>query len=144
MAEIYQQDEYGTLYVAPVTLRQVEAAGVRLDSAFGISAEEHAELLDDPGILRLVFGAEYTEGVEVGETVRIECLSARVGKGAEWGECFYWERHGYTEGAIRQANGRNLAALERLLDSAVPEARGLIAEARKPLDEWAASLDEQE
>lgn len=37
----------------PATLRQLEGAGVQLDSNFGIDDDEHAALLDDPAILRV-------------------------------------------------------------------------------------------
>jgi hypothetical protein len=133
MVELLYTDDYGTMYAAPVTLRQVEAAGVRLDSAFGMDGAEHASLLDDPSILRLVFGVEYIEDYGLTDITRIECFSAALAYPADWQECFYWERRHTSENANRIVNRRNIMALEGLLDAAVPEARTLMDKARKSL-----------
>ena len=61
-----------------VTLRQIEAAGIPLDSKFGIDEAEHAEMLDDTTMFRVAMSPD---------VCRLEVLQMVIGGETEWVEC---------------------------------------------------------
>jgi hypothetical protein len=142
-AESFRTDERCTLYVVPVTLRQVEAAGIELNSNFGIDEAEHAELLDDPTILRAVFGVALDE-VEgewcVHDYHALDTYCAHLdGKGPRWENAMqtYYSAEGHKDRANALSN---LRRLEGLVINVVgtEEVQRLLGEARRPFEEWLA------
>ncbi len=142
----FRNDERSILYVTPVTLRAVEAAGIELNSGFGIDDAEHEELLDDPDILRIVWGAALNpdaDGWEVDDYHALDTYCAHLdGKGAQWENAMkaYYSAQGYRD---RRDALINLRKLEELTARLVGEdyAR-LLAEARKPFEDWLAEIAE--
>jgi hypothetical protein len=79
-------ERYDARWTVPVTLREIEETGLPLSSDFGIDDQEHAELLDDDGILRINFGLAYKgdAGDAITDAV-LEVYNARPGDEADWG-----------------------------------------------------------
>jgi len=92
------RDEVPRQYV-PVTLRQIEAAGVPLDAQQGIDVAEHAEMLEREGDFRLAISPHGTT-LHVYEHVGFEP--------AEWRECVRWtnERGERTRASVGRARNR--------------------------------------
>lgn len=68
------QTEYATRWYLPVTLAELEAAGVEVEGGFGIDEEERAQLLTEEGIVRLVVGVA-TDGEDVWREIDVAGLS---------------------------------------------------------------------
>lgn len=132
---------YRTTYAVPVTLRQVEAAHIPLDSNMGTDEAEHTSLLDDEHILRLVFGVEVTDDLEVEEVIGIECYNATLRSlTPQWYPCM--ARYDHASGAIMRHEAQRCEALLRtLLRQILPDFQDTIDEARKPYD---AYVEEQQ
>lgn len=137
-------DEYRTIHAVPVTLRQVEAAGIQLDSAFGINDQEREELLDNPSILRLTFGAlvdaskagPYT----VDRVYDIEALSGTLRDSRpRWTSCQA------VRFARRMEGTENAYRIEMLVRQAVGEERlaQIMEEAARPHEEWTAERNQE-
>jgi len=92
------------MLVAPLTLRALERAGVELDGArFGIDAEEHEELLDDPAIVRAVY---------VCGRWTVQVHEAALGEPAAWRCCE--RQYAYASGSkTRSAYAYNARCVER-------------------------------
>lgn len=151
MAEVtvFRNDEDSILYVTPVTLRAVEGAGIELNSGFGIDEAEHAELLDDPAILRIVWGACLNpgeDGWDVDDYHALDTYCAHLnGKGARWENAMreYYSAQGHRD---RQNALTNYRKLERLTRDLVgeDEYERRLAEARKPFEDWLAEAAEDD
>lgn len=126
-------------FYVPVTLREVEAHDVPLDSAFGMDADEHEELLDAPDILRAVFSVEVNDQWEdvadaVGYSIDLECYDARFGEGAAWRSCLALSpRGGPAPNATNKLNG--------LLGHVAPEWYSMLDAAAIPFREWAEQVE---
>jgi len=105
------RNEAGRAYmlVAPLTLRALERAGVELDGArFGIDAEEHEELLDDPAIVRAVY---------VCGRWTVQVHEAALGEPPAWRCCE--RQYAYASGSkTRSAYAYNARCVERAVMSA--------------------------
>ena len=98
--------DYGVRYVLPTTLAQVEAAGVEVDGRFGHDEQEHAELLNDSSILRVVAGVE-VDGDNIGRTIWLESLEMRLSDGqTKWRDCGrrYSDPRGWVENRMYREN----------------------------------------
>lgn len=141
--EKIRDNEYCTVYAVPATLRQIETAGIELAGGFGIDAEEHAEMLDEAGLLRLTFGVELTDDSEVAEHFDVECFDARIGQVSDWRSCsrIYHHPAGNVERNRTRANRRRI---EDLLATLVPDYPATLAAAAAPFNEWVESLESGE
>jgi hypothetical protein len=129
-------NEYRIEYAVPVTLRQVEAAHIPLNSEFGIDDAEHNELLDDINTMRIEFGINFdNEEMEVSEIIRLTCYNATLGNPApRWDDCM--ARFSHASGSkMTNENGRRTNALWQLLRSIVPGYQSMIDADRKQFDE---------
>lgn len=144
MAEVteFRNDERCILYVTPVTLRDVEAAGIELNSNFGINDAEHEELLDDPAILRIVWGAALNpgeDGWKVDDYHALDTYCAHLdGEGGRWENAMrvYYSAQGHRDRANARANYRKLEELTARMVGEAYEPR--LAEARRPFEDWLA------
>jgi len=142
----FRNDARSILYVTPVTLRDVEAVGIELNSDFGINDAEHEELLDDPDILRIVWGAALNPGEDgwsVDDYHALDTYCAHLdGQGARWENAMraYYSAQGHRD---RQNALINYRKLEELTARLVGEDyERLLAEARKPFEDWLAEIVE--
>jgi len=147
-AKLFRDDERCTLYTIPVTLRQVKKAGIELNSSFGINEAEHNELLDDPAILQIVFGVALDE-IDgewcVHDYHALDTYCAHLdSEGAGWENAMqvYYSAQGHRD----RANAlHNLRRLEELTDHVVgDDYERLLAEARKPFEEWLAEQEDND
>ena len=87
----YQDYDEGRRFFIPVTLREIEAADIQLNSAMGINASEHGELLDKPGIVRIcvelaVAQVEDNQPPTANTNADVEVFCNYLdGHGARWG-----------------------------------------------------------
>jgi len=93
--EKIKENERGTLYSIPVTLRQVlnHVPENCIEGSFGTDEEEKNLLLDDPTVLRVVFGSMYDPEKNMMDDKQydIEVYQARLdGNGAKWESCVDW------------------------------------------------------
>lgn len=134
--------EHSTEYVLPVTLRAVEAAGVDLDSRFGINDEEHAEFMDAPDMMRVVFGVYLSDECEVSRTARIETFSAHPFGDAKWTSCMatYYSAKGWVDrGNYANNSRRAMAVAESVLTSETVDR--LLKVAARPFEQYAAEAN---
>ena len=106
-----------------------------MDSAFGIDAAEHEELLDAPDILRVVFSVYLNDSWNdaadaVGYATHLECYDSRFGADAGWRSCLARSPRG---GPAPNAINR----LHALLYQTVPGWWGMLHTAAIPFQEWA-------
>jgi len=73
------------LMATGVSLREVERA-VRLADQWGVDAAEHADLLDEPGLLRLVWGVRVEHG-HPADVVRLDAHGQRPIETPRWEPC---------------------------------------------------------
>ena len=83
---IGEELDWGAQVYFPLTLRQIEAAGILINSAMGCDAEEHSNLLDEPGLFRAcVRSLAEAPDPESYRDGTIECFSGILGAPeAEW------------------------------------------------------------
>lgn len=136
-----KETDYDTRYYLPVTLRQVEAAGIELEGGFGIDADEHEALLDEPNMLRLVVAVEADEDTcTTDEITRIECYQSNRLAPPAWEDCcrIYRMPEGHKQAAAWRANIRRCATLAAQVWPDMPA----VIEAKR--EEWENSLRELE
>ena len=128
---------YSTTYAVPVTLRQVEEMGIPLDSAMGVDETEHAELLDDKNIMRIVFGV-MIDGLDISEIVSLKCLNASLlNPEPYWNDCIARVHHA-SGSRMGTENDRRKNLVWKLLDEIAPDYQSTIDDARKPYDDYVA------
>lgn len=135
------ETDYDTRWYLPVTLRQVEAAGIELEGGFGIDADEHEALLDEPNMLRLVVAVEADEDTyTTDEITRIECYQSNRLAPPAWEDCcrIYRMPEGHKQAAAWRANIRRCATLA----AQVWPDMATVVEAKR--EEWENSLRELE
>ena len=136
--------ETESFFSVSVTLAEVEAAGIELDGAFGIDADEHAELIHDPEILRVRFGVACScdDGQWAArEFAEVETLQSTLSHPEpRWTPCTatYYSAAGSKD---RNDHARNNARVDALLRSRVPNLADLIGEAEAVHEEWIAEAN---
>ncbi|HAY20911.1 MAG TPA: hypothetical protein DCY27_01835 [Desulfobacterales bacterium] len=120
--EIQEQDiDMGIrLYIRPVTLRQIEVAGIMLDSEFGCDENEHGELLDDRSIVRVavevVCGINEDDGqIFASDVWSIETLSGTLSHpNPQWTICSIPPVMTHGEKGLRQRERELVANDDRI------------------------------
>jgi hypothetical protein len=151
-----KSNEYGAWFAVPVTLREVEDQHVSinnvsgflhtipLDSNFGMDDAEHAELLDDPSILRVTFAIEWDrETNTIYETYGLQAYSARLGRDPQWDDCINLRALEHAARSIHRANWFSVVSAIRQIAKAHADVDAILGEARKPFDAMVAELEEQ-
>lgn len=119
-----------TELTAPITLRELEAASISLDSTFGTDDAEHDELLDDATLLRIVVSIGLKDGLSVSEDCLIECLQGVIRRPeGHWAGCVAWCFHHAAGHKNRLENG----AIRRMIEDLIGEEPELFQTVR---DEW--------
>jgi hypothetical protein len=133
-----RDDEWSKLYAVPVTLRQVQAAGIKLNSEFGIDDDEHQKLLDDTTILRAVFGVEMDQSYDITEVYAIETYCGRIGQDAGW-ENALQTYYSASDSRDRANAAINMGNVERFITQIIgyDKLRETLDQASKPFIDWA-------
>lgn len=130
-----RDDEWGILYALPVTLRQVEAVQLRLNSRMGIDAQEHAEMMDETGLFRVTFGAGLSEEFEVFEAVDLEILEGTLTNPEP-----EWHSAATSSSVVQRA--KMFALVDSLIG--VDERINLVNQASAPFEAWLAENQEDD
>ena len=145
--EIVKQDEYETLYAVPITLRQAIAhIGINgLEGTFGLDDAETASLMDEQGILRVVFGSLYDQEENAMDDKRydIEVYQSRLdGSGPKWESCINWrslpdKNYFSHRGEVLRLMGK----IESLVAEVFPEYDVAIESVKKDFEDWIKEVD---
>lgn len=138
---IRTDEETSSFFVVPVLLRDLNAAGVELDSTFGSSDAEAAELLTDPTILQLRFGKIVDEDYELQAFVDVECLQSTLSDPEpDWTSCLRRYQDRYVSGHRSQIEMlRNFKRVWDVLRATVPDWSRRIEECGAVHEEWLAA-----
>lgn len=120
-AEVLREDDHAVLLARPTTLRAVLAAGIETDAQWGCTDEEHEELLDEAGLVRIVFGVRIAHGGPEDVPAYVETYCQRPMQEPTWSSCM----RGY--GDHRKAK-INRARVRTLLHQIEPGAREAISQ----------------
>ena len=133
--------ETRTTFLLPITLAEIEAAGVELEGSFGLDVTEHQAMREEEGLVRIAFGVEVDDALEVGRFAHVECLQGRLHRpAAEWEYAMRIYQHPAGYKAAAQAR-RNVTRLFALLEAQVPSLEVLLTAAEAPHLAWARELD---
>lgn len=132
--------DYGDYIYVPTTLRALESVGALLNSSFGADDDEHAELLDDPNILRIAVDISY-DGATSPNHPDIDAV-VEVWDSALWGNAG-WHRatplpteiYGGGEASLREAN-QTLIADSQALCALAQQAPGFDAAKIECAESW--------
>ncbi len=123
MPTLLSENEYQYLFTTPVTLRQVENAGVQYEDEFGYNAQEHQDLLDNSDILRIVFGLTWSDcdPLEWRDSYNLESYQQELGEDdAEWSPCLKVYNSNIAGYKDRMLAVYNMSILITLLHRLVP------------------------
>ncbi|MDD5288713.1 MAG: hypothetical protein PHY28_06360 [Dehalococcoidales bacterium] len=134
-ATLVEKQSHKITYAIPVTLREVEAFEIPIDSTISVDDTGHQKLMDDTGILRIAFGTAI-DGLKINDFAEIQCLNATASDPKpKWRNCLSRLLHAFGNVMLSE-NTKREHRIRKLLAHVLPNYNDIIIETRKPFEEY--------